>query len=1306
MGARRLGLGLLVSVCALVCVAVAGVGPVWAAGGSYKFGPFGSEAGQLAYPLGMAINQHGEIYVSENDNGRVSKFDAAGNFLLAWGSGVLNGAEEAQTCTTSCGPGQGGHGAGELCSPLGIAVDNDPLSASYNDVYVVDCNRVEKFGPSGEFLLAFGGHVNARTGEDVCTASEISACQQGTEGAGDGEFSSPTYVAVGPGGDVYVGDKARVEVFLPSGVWKENISLSALSSEGSVVALAVNSTGDVYVKDRGVPAVREFEPNGTEMSTRLDEAGGETVESITLDSSGDVFLSENNESTPCTCDFLKFSPTGQELDSFGGKPLVFMTAAVAFDNATEELYVYGDNDTKTEDIEYGHYGVWAFAVPAPGPVIGSGSENGTPEPRGAATFEATVDPQGNSTVYHVEYVDEKSFDEGGYAHATSTTPQSLGSSFVEEHVEIHLPAGTLVPGSTYHWRVVAVDSSNRTSTGPDQSFQETPPAMIEGPWASNVAATSTTLSAKINPLGANTSYRLEYGTSTSYGHVLSGDVGEGMGNVTVSYHIQELQGETLYHYRLVATSEVGTVETVDHTFTTQPAGGSELTLPDGRAWELVSPPNKKAALIGPSSLNYWLTQAASDGSGITYTTNDTIGEDAVGHLYSSQVLSTRVAGVWRTQYVSERGGLPPEGESAKGLFDSSEYWPVFSQDLSLGLLEPGSGPSKPQSAEAAERTLYLRNSSNGSFRPLETQANVPQGLMKNHEQSYYFAATPDFSHVVFGTWQALTPEAVSVSKEPCPGCEEALNLYEWHGGRLELVNILPDGSTRPGAVVGNAIMSTAKGEMIARAISSDGRWIVWKYEPFAGDGTVPVSMYVRDMVEKRTFKLGGPGIRFQAMSSDGSRIFFEESGDLYVFDTETGTQTDLTADHGSVEPNAGVQNGVLGASQDGSYVYFVATGVLADKAVSGADNLYLLHDGTTGWTTTLIATLSGEDKHTWGGDESAGEKVHMNPWLVDSEVSPDGRYVAFMSNSPLTGYDNHDAVSGQPDEEVYLYDASSNRLVCASCNPTGARPVGVFDNGGEFGTGYEGLLVDTTNSWSAKSSGSNHWLAGSLVGWNNTLNRASYQPRYVMDSGRLFFNSPDALVPQDTNGLEDVYEYEPGGVGSCAPERAVFSETSGGCVSLISSGTSATESAFMDASETGDDVFFVAANKLTFEDYDNAYDMYDAHVCTEAVPCRAEPVSPPECTSGDSCKAAPSPQPAIFGATPSATFNGVGNLTPSSVSSVTPKSLTRAQKLAGALKACRKKKNRKKRVACEHQARKRYGARQTGKAKTTAKGNG
>ena len=182
-----------------------------------------------------------------------------------------------------------------------------------------------------------------------------------------------------------------------------------------------------------------------------------------------------------------------------------------------------------------------------------------------------------------------------------------------------------------------------------------------------------------------------------------------------------------------------------------------------------------------------------------------------------------------------------------------------------------------------------------------------------------------------------------------------------------------------------------------------------------------------------------------------------------------------------------------------------------------------------------------------------------------------------------------------------------------------------------------------------------------------------YQTRFLSSSGRLFFTSPDALVPLDTNGLEDVYEYEPVGVGSCTGASSAYSERSGGCVSLISSGTSGGESAFLDASESGDDVFFVTGSKLTSEDYDASNDVYDAHVCTTSVPCVPAPVSPPPCTSGDACKAAPSPQPAIFGPAPSATFSGAGNVVEEA-----KKSVVKSKKKKAKPKHAKKKRKAKK----------------------------
>jgi hypothetical protein len=149
-----------------------------------------------------------------------------------------------------------------------------------------------------------------------------------------------------------------------------------------------------------------------------------------------------------------------------------------------------------------------------------------------------------------------------------------------------------------------------------------------------------------------------------------------------------------------------------------------------------------------------------------------------------------------------------------------------------------------------------------------------------------------------------------------------------------------------------------------------------------------------------------------------------------------------------------------------------------------------------------------------------------------------------------------------------------------------------------------------------------------------------------------------------------------------------------GCVALISSGKSDKESAFLDASASGEDVFFLTASQLTTEDTDSAYDIYDAHVCSESVPCPAPSVSTPPCADTDSCRAASAPQPAIFGAPASATFSGDGNVVAPAPAAVTVKRKTvaeaKAEKLAQALKACRRK-ARAKRAKCEKRARSKYG---------------
>jgi len=568
---------------------------------------------------------------------------------------------------------------------------------------------------------------------------------------------------------------------------------------------------------------------------------------------------------------------------------------------------------------------------------------------------------------------------------------------------------------------------------------------------------------------------------------------------------------------------------------------------------------------------------------------------------------------------------------------------------------------------------------------------------------------------------------------------------------LKLVSVLPGSEQTPASEPELGY----QGRDVRNAISTDGSRVFWSREGEYGP------LYMRDTIKNETVEVnaaqgvaepdeaersgGLDEVHFQDASSGGSRVFFTDTwpltkesmleplyaeeevtegeharaagrpNDLYEFDVETGVLSDLTVDR-RVGEDADVLGTLPGASENGAYVYFVANGVLAPGAEPGdcprtkpllphpeaACNLYVSEpdpEDTAQRQTRLIARLSYEDAADWGGGNSP---LPEDLGGVTSQVSANGRYLAFMSNRGLTGYDNVDAnpeAKGARDEEVFLYDAVSGRLVCASCNPSGERPRGVFDTH-EAGEGL-GLVVDRPETWSGQ------WLAGSIPGWTlfeleNPV--AEHQSRYLSDSGRLFFNSADALVPQDQArtrqetvngktlnvGVENVYEYEPDGEGSCRKEP--------GCVALISSGTSDHESAFLDASEDGDDAFFLTAAQLVAQDNENTLAVYDARVCgtAETQPCLPVKPPPPPACSGEECRPAPSSQQS-FSPPATSTFSGPGNLAKQQVlpskTTTKLKPLTRAQKLKAALKACRKFKQKRERARCEAHARKQYQAK-------------
>jgi hypothetical protein len=235
-----------------------------------------------------------------------------------------------------------------------------------------------------------------------------------------------------------------------------------------------------------------------------------------------------------------------------------------------------------------------------------------------------------------------------------------------------------------------------------------------------------------------------------------------------------------------------------------------------------------------------------------------------------------------------------------------------------------------------------------------------------------------------------------------------------------------------------------------------------------------------------------------------------------------------------------------------------------------------------------------------------------------AEVTPDGQGVAFSSMLPLTGYDNvspTDPGHGHiPELFVYAWGATGGRLYCASCNPSGKPPTeDVADEGKVGRRGYQ------------------------VGGWVHPSIWETYMQRWLSNDGnRVFFDTAQPLVAQDTNGHADVYEWEREGAGSCGQP--------GGCVYLLSGGSSTDDSFFLDASANGTDAFFMTRAQLVPEDREEAFHVYDVrapHVPGEAV--GFPPVAGAVC--GGECHT--SPQAALaFAAPVSATFSGAGNLSP------------------------------------------------------------
>jgi len=686
--------------------------------------------------------------------------------------------------------------------------------------------------------------------------------------------------------------------------------------------------------------------------------------------------------------------------------------------------------------------------------------------------------------------------------------------------------------------------------------------------------------------------------------------------------------------------------------------GRSASLPDCRAYELVTPPE-----LGRTGDMSFL---ASSDSVQPSVSGDALELDAQGsylgsdvHVKGTTAVFSRGAGGWSMRSLVPAGQLQEDAFSARLLspdlshtaFDALDVLTNENETLGVG---PAGGPYAPVASlhEPFE----------------ELQETELMGANKGTP------AVPAMSDVLFSSWDhallPLGPER-EVAEETQPGDRD---LYEWAGGRLSLVNVDSEGRLlNPcGAQLG------AKGEGIqgsaVGAVSRDGSRVVFSSpDSRRKPGCLEPALFMR-VDGRETVEVSEPQgvtvppsarevVLFDGASADGSRVFFTTltaltpaaesvSGPkLYEYDVArpVGERLKLIGGNVAEASRSFVNSGVV-VAEGGGAVYF-------------AGECGICRYDTVSEQTSFVAV---PQQPTYNGE----------PW----SVSPDGRFFLFPSGNngepPVLvagGGGLVPELRGAGRDQLYRYSAVDGSVVCVSCGEGAAAPAKGQMTEIESADGTRGAPDEPASALAMSS-----------------------------DGGRVFFQSNARLVARDTNEStpyeedithpgegygngEDVYEWEAPGVEE---SPGVFCHVAVGCTHLLSTGEGVGPERFLAASEDGRNVFLLSGAQLVPGATPEFSNIYDVRV-DGGFPSSAPVV---ECSSG--CQGVGVPSVPSPGVPASAAFSGAGNppllsAAASSAGTAKPGPLTRAQKLASILKACRKRypHNRRARGSCERRAR-------------------
>jgi hypothetical protein len=857
--------------------------------------------------------------------------------------------------------------------------------------------------------------------------------------------------------------------------------------------------------------------------------------------------------------------------------------------------------------------------------------------------DATAELHGSflgDSAYPTEYFYEwgPSLD---YGNVTPASPGSLpaGSG------KIDLPGAAisgLQRGSTYHFRIVATNATGTTATG-DATFQAAEAPQVGNLNSRNLQATSAELIGEVNPRYGETTWYFEWGLTAGYGNRTPvGGAAAGAGNspIPVAAQITELTSGATYHFRLVATNQYGTSVSPDQTFGFYPPNcpNAQLrqetranSLPDCRAYELVSPSFAQGAIIfplggPPAPLATSPSKLAYSAAFGTFPEETGDPQNTLGDLY----VSTRTDSGWYQKFIglpitttTLMGGPPRDHEEN---FIQWQFGPSRTQmgtqsdpslsriaDYNLGnpTIFEQKAPNQPSNAP------YIWNTSTGGF--LERWPSNLGQIANGDKFVGIPEASPDFNHFVFQSNIVFADGGIGVGRTI--GCCDGggypqvppASIYDdnLQTGQVRLASVKADNKTTFEGYVYN-ISENGSHIVMAEERSTPATF----YEPPGVNDLTDVKgpFYIR-VDANRTYEIGaGHKLTFVGATSDGKTVYFRSAEQLSPEDTDQST--DLYAWNES-EPNhlklislgsygeAGDTDACGGITWNGGQCNIEVIDFIKYCGVKGK-----ISEGFSGGqggncsSDQAIASKSGDiyfisPEALIAGKGEAGQAnlylwregtlrlvAALNPKPVCTnlelssscstgpvarmQVTPDGSRMAFVVTSQITGYNNVGKT------EMYTYQPETGRIICASCRPDGQPP------------------------------------NGDVLASQNGL--------FQTYDGRVFFSTEDPLVPRDTNEVEDVYEYTEGRAQLITAGTGMVLKGFNGYTGLQ------TSTGLISVSANGTDVYFNSLDSLVTQDHNGAqFKIYDART-GGGFPAE---LAPEKCEAADECHGPGVQEPAL-----------------------------------------------------------------------------